>query len=154
MDVRKIYEENYQFHIENLPGAYRNKYNWAATEVFDLTTYDDNLDHLFVEKIVDVCKAILDGQTFEYIGNKDRYVTYILVCQLLDKFHWIEWGTSIRGAWFEEQHGVWGKSKDILNEQEWSSTDNTGAWVDNVIEKVPFTVDNLKILIEFLEEVS
>lgn len=130
-----------------------SKYEWAACRVFDLVTYDSSLDEMFVKDIIEVCKAILEERTYEYIRDPDNYIKYILVCQILDKFHWIEWGTSIRGAWFEVDIRYFGPgvettnySKDILDKLEW--------WGDehHVIEKVPFTVENIKAFVEFMEE--
>lgn len=120
------------------------KQHWAARKVFDLTTYDDELDELFVNDILEVCKVILEKRNYEYIKDEKNYIKYILVCQILKRFGWINWGTSIRGAWCEASH--FDIPKDILEELEW--------WDDehHVIEEVPFTVDNLKALIEFMEE--
>lgn len=130
-----------------------SKYEWVAHSVFDLVTYDSSLDEEFVKDIIEVCKVILERRTFEYIRDRGNYVKYILVCQLLHNFHWIEWGTSIRGAWFEiDTHYDYrtkvttNHSRDILDKLEW--------WGDehHVIEKVPFTEENMKALIEFMEE--
>lgn len=118
-----------------------SKLEWVATSVFDLVTYDGDLDERFAKDILEVCKVILEKRNYEYIEDEQNYVKYILVCQLLDKNYWINWGTSIRGAWFEVN-----ESKDILDEFEW--------WSDkhHVIEGVPFTPENLKALIDFVEE--
>ena len=140
MDVLELYKKDYEFCSEVVCKG-SNKYDWAASRVFDLTTYDSSLDELFVKKIIEVCKAILEGRTFEYIRDGSRYVTYILVCQLLEQLHWIEWGTSIRGAWFEECHMEYGKSQPILK---YLYSDEEAS--------IPFTVDNLKAFIEFMEE--
>ena len=75
---------------------------WISNYVFGLTTYDGELDELFCRKIIEVCKVILDRKNFEYIKDKENYINYILVCQILEKHGWINWGTSIRGAWFED----------------------------------------------------
>lgn len=141
-------EEQYWWRTEGV-----SKYVWAAHRVFDLTTYDDALDEQFVKDILEVCKIILDRENFEYIENEENYIKYILVCQLLDRSNWIEWGTSIRGAWFDvdiyydyqtKESTV--RSKDILDELEWWDPEH------HVVEEVPFTVNNLKDLIKFLEE--
>lgn len=118
----------------------KSKYEWVATEMFGLTTYDSDLDERFVKDIIEVCKVILEKRNFEYIeASEDNYIKYILVCQLLDSFHWLNWGTSIRGAWFDGYHPNC-KAKDIY--------DGNG----RPSKVVPFTVDNLKDLIKFLEE--
>lgn len=155
-DVKEIYKRHYDEDCTHF-NDHRSKYEWAAGNVFDLTTYDGWLDELFVKHILEVCKVILDRTNFEYIKDEHNYVRYILVCQLLNDFRWIEWGTSIRGAWFQEEYfKPWGsdtviKSRPILNEYEWSefNSDN-GLYEDHVIEEVPFTEENIAALIEFI----
>lgn len=143
------YEEENSWHDNKW-----SKHEWVAHRVFDLVTYDASLDERFVNDILEVCKVILDGQTYEYINDEKNYVKYILVCQLLEKAHWIEWGTSIRGAWFNvdvfydfQKKTSTILSKDILEELCWWDKDG-----EHCIENIPFTVDNLKALIEFLED--
>ena len=140
MDVLELYKKDYEFHSEVVCEG-SNKYDWAASQVFDLTTYDSALDEMFVKKIIEVCKAILERRNFEYIQDETCYVTYILVCQLLEQLHWIEWGTSIRGAWFEESHFGYVQSQPILK-----------YLYSDVDDGIPFTMDNLKAFIEFMED--
>lgn len=126
-----------------------SKYEWAANHIFDLTTYDGDLDEKFVKDILEVCEVIADRYNYEYIGNKDNYIKYILVCQLLDNFKWIDWGTSIRGAWFDNGDDP----KVILEELPFfQKNEKTGKWDCYKIEAVPFSYDNLKALFEFIEE--
>ena len=135
MTVKEIYEAEYKDYSEFFEEG-QTKYHWASKEIFDLTTYDDDLDELFVKKIIEVCKAIIDRKTFEYINvSADNYVTYIIVCNLLEEYDWIEWGTSVGGAWFQEGPNF---RHYLLN-----CTKN---------ESVPFTIENLKALCEFIEE--
>lgn len=79
-------------------------YEFISSHVFNLTTYDLKLDQLFVEKIIEVLKVILNRETFEYIKKEDNYINYILVCQKLEQLNWIDWGTSIRGAFLDESN--------------------------------------------------
>lgn len=149
MDVKELYKANYETSQELLSRT-DTKYHWAAFNVFGLTTYDGELDELFVKDIIEVCKVIFDRTNYEYILNRENYIKYVLVCQMLDKHNWINWGSSIRGAWFDRSGCLGIESKDIMDELEW--------WDYNleephcVIEKVPFTEENLKALIEFIEE--
>lgn len=119
------------------------KYQWVGNEVFDLVTYDSALDELFAKYIIEICKAILDRRTFDYCSSSDiteDYVKYILVCQKLEALNWINWGTSIRGAWFDA-----GKdAKPIL--------DRIIDIERHGVDSIPFSIDNLKALIEFVEE--
>ena len=140
MNVLELYRDDYKFECDNITRDC-SKYSWAASEVFELTTYDRDLDEMFVKKIIEVCKVILENRAFDYIRDESNYVDYILVCQLLEHFHWIEWGTSIRGAWFEESHQKYYESQPIVK-----------CPYTHAEGPIPFTVDNLKALIEFMEE--
>ena len=139
MDLHKIFQKDYETFLLCDPEA--TKYEWAAGHVFNLTTYDGYLDELFTKKIIEVCKIILERKNFDYIKDENNYLNYILVCQLLNNFNWIDWGTSLRGAWFQEQHFNQYQSQPIL--QHWSAEYD---WQD-----IPFTVENLKLLFEFIE---
>lgn len=143
--VKDLYKAHYEFHRDTFTKG-ESKYYWAIFYVFDICTYDSYLDELFMKAIIEVCKVIRDRTNFEYIKNEQDYIKYILVCQVLDNFHWIEWGTSIRGAWFDAAQGPYVKSRVILEEQEWWDSER------HVIDGVEFTEDNLFALIEFLEE--
>lgn len=136
MTVKELYKIHYE-EYRDFTGPERNKYNWAADEIFELTTYDGGLDELFVKKIIEVLDSILDGYTFEYIRN--NYITYILVCQLLCKFGWIDWGSSIRGAWLDDYSS---NARPILN----------GNLEGHGCTEIKFTKENLKELILFIEE--
>lgn len=119
-----------------------NKYEWAASKVFGLATYDGNLDKMFVEKICEVCKCIAERRTYEYIDeSEENYITYILVCQVLHKKDWINWGTSIRGAFFDGYYS----GNPIL---EWSCSSP----YDVLDISVPFNMKNIMDLVTFIEE--
>lgn len=134
MEIKKTYEAAYKEYCGYFPEL-TTKYHWAATMIFDLVTYDDDLEELFVKKIIEVCRAILDGKTFDYIsGHGENYRTYIIVCNLLNGWQWIDWGTSIRGAWFQDGQN----SRHLM--------------LDDGSYSVPFTADNMRALVEFIEE--
>ena len=147
MNTIDIYRDHYK-EICSLYGDEYDKYEWAANHIFDLCTYDAALDEKFVKDIFEVCQVIIDKRNFEYQIDNNNYIKYILVCQILYHFNWINWGTSIRGAWFEDD-----SQKDILEETSWSQlNEKTGEWDHYKIESVPFSIDNLKALIEFMKE--
>lgn len=133
MTAKEIFQKSYDDHLsiddEN------NVYGWAASNIFDLTTYDDELDELFVKVIVGASKVILTRQSYGFIKDESMYVAYILVCNLFEHKKWINWGTSIRGAWFEDR----ADSEYIF-------------YGCGYLEDVPFTKENLISLIEFIEE--
>ena len=132
LEVLEKYQKEYEIN-----DCFDNKYEWASSHVFNLATYDGTLDEMFVKKIIEVCKVILEKRNFEYIKDESNYISYILVSQLLDHLNWIGWGTSIRGAWFEEdvRYGAC-RTTPILDMNEY----------------VPYSKKNLELLIKFLEE--
>ena len=97
-----VFKREYEAYKEF--GTFESKYEWAASHIFNLATYDSSLDELFVKKILEVCKVILERKNYDYIEDDANYITLIGVCQRLDSFGWIDWGTSIRGAWFDDSH--------------------------------------------------
>ena len=77
------------------------KYQWLVEEVFNLDTYDYGLSEKYAKAILEVMKVIRDRKNFEYIVDEEKYSQFILVCNLLKQYNYIDWGTSIRGAWFD-----------------------------------------------------
>lgn len=148
MMISDIYELHYHDYCENT--CCETKYEWAANEIFDLTTYDGELDELFAKKIIEVLKVIFDGTNFEYIKDRTNYINYILICQLLNEFNWIEWGTSIRGSWIETWHPNC-KVRPILEEHITTSYAD-GVEKEHIFPEVRCTKENLKALIEFMED--
>ena len=136
-EIKGLFYAHYDYYSDCIDC---NKYTWAASEVFNLVTYDDFLDEVFVKDIVDVLKAILKRETFEYIRDGKNYMKYVWICNLLMEFHWISWGTSIRGAWFENDPGM--TARDIV----------TGDFSCGRIKPVPFTKENIAAFIEYMEE--
>ena len=150
-NVKDIYKAHYEFYKNKVSIRNPSKYEWASFYVFDLSTYDGELDKLFVDAILEVCSVIFNGKNYDYIVDKENYIKYILVCQILDKFHWIEWGTSIRGAWFDGYYPG-SKTRPILEEDGWSEPGDSGEWEEHVLAEVPFSEENLRYLIEYLVE--
>lgn len=124
--IKKKYKEDYHSYCDFTDSA--TKYTWCAREIFGLSTYDSELDEIFVKEILDVCKVILTKTNFQYIQKQEQYIQYIRVCHLLDNMGWIEWGTSIRGAWIDTHSNI------------------------DIIPGVPLTEENLKVLIVFMED--
>ena len=69
--------------------------------VFNFTTYDSTMSELFAQKAVDVCRALNNRSTSEFIANEDNYVWYLMMCNVPFFSSRISWGCSIRGAWWE-----------------------------------------------------
>ena len=96
----KLIDDNYKQCIEFGEG-YDSKTEYAGCIIFDFTTYSGEMDVLFANKMIEVLKCILNRTTFDYIKDEKQYINYLTMINmpfLIDK---IEWGTSIRGAWFD-----------------------------------------------------
>lgn len=75
---------------------------FLAEILFGIETDDSTLSLKFGKDILEVINVIKKGLNFDYIKSEDNYKKYIIVANILSKLDWIEWGTSIRGAWFNE----------------------------------------------------
>lgn len=144
--IQDLLQEIYEKRKEQYGNEY-SKLEFISSEVFNLVTYDSELDELFATKIIEVLKVIISGKNFEYIENKQDYINYILVCQLLDKMNWIDWGTSIRGAWIEDfdednpQNNLASYWCEYYNDKEWIETDL----------RIPYSKENVVELIKWIE---
>jgi len=77
------------------------KFAFLASSIFDLVTYDLDLDIEFGKDIFNIIEVIYNRKNFEYTENKDNYKKFIIVCNILNMNDWISWGTSIRGCWID-----------------------------------------------------
>lgn len=82
---------------ENACGS---KIEFLARYVFDFTTYDSDMDQLLGQKAVEVCRALSSRTTHGYIKVPENYRWYILMCNMPFFAPRLDWGTSIRGAWW------------------------------------------------------
>lgn len=113
-----------------------NKYDMFVEGIMGLTTYDSGLNKEFAISIIEVINVIFERKTFEYIDDYHNYKKYILVAQILNQKGWLEWGTSIRGAWFDSSLTI-----GLI----------TCAWVPTEM-KIPYSIDNLKAVVKYMEE--
>lgn len=78
------------------------KLMFLSSTIMGLTTYDTDLDFEFGKEIYEIMKAIYERKNFEYVKDDMKYKKFILISNILDRNGWLEWGTSIRGCWFDE----------------------------------------------------
>ncbi len=95
------YKKLLTFSFEN--GEFQSKGEFLASAIFNLTTYDGGLDNFFVDKIINICEAINNKTTFEFIKDADNYTWYIAILNMKFFESKLNWGTSIRGAWWEDK---------------------------------------------------
>lgn len=79
--------------------------DWTPGEmianVFHITTYDSAADRLFAEQITEVLEVIANRTTFDYQAKStEQYFRFLMVVNFRAIYPLLEWGTSIRGCWF------------------------------------------------------
>ena len=97
---------------------------FLAEYIFGFITYDNQMDSLFGEKAVEVCAAINQKNTFDFIKGEENYRWYLLMVNMPFFSKKLSWGTSIRGAWWElygddvfeiDSFGLWQDDEQLLN---------------------------------------
>lgn len=130
MDYLKLLEYSYAVEKEIRECPPNTNAEFLANSIFDFTTYDSRMDDLFGRKAVEVCAAINDRKTFDYQRTPEGYLWYLIMCNMPFFAGKLEWGTSIRGAWwggnetFElSSYGLWENYEQILplkfNKEQW-----------------------------------
>lgn len=100
MDYRAMLKDGYRQSSYSEP---LTQLEYLGEYIFDFTTYEGEYSQLFAKKALEVCKAISDRQTFEYIVQPENRLWYLLMVNMPFFADRIEWGTSIRGAWWRHQ---------------------------------------------------
>lgn len=129
MDYQKLLLHSLRKELEFDSEIARHEY--LSVHIFDFTTYDENMDKALAEKAVEICEAITNKTTFEYIDSSpENYRWYIIMCNMPFFAQRIEWGTSIRGAWWKPyltltSCGLWEGDEQIglleFSSEEWGS---------------------------------
>jgi hypothetical protein len=81
------------------------KMMFLSSIIVGLTTYDDEIDIIIGNEIYEVMKIIYERKNFKYISNQNNYIKYIKTINYFKE--WLDWGTSIRGAWFDYYEGMY-----------------------------------------------
>ena len=101
-DYRRMLEEGFAETNDfgGLETATRLEY--LSDHIFGFTTYDGEMAELFARMALEVCAAISNRATFDYIKDAEQYRWYLVMCNMPFFANKLEWGTSIRGAWWSE----------------------------------------------------
>lgn len=105
MDYKQELERLFQLEMETSICPPISRLSFIGNYIFDFTTYDDEMDELLASKMLEVIDCILNNKTFDYHRHgedKENYTNYIIMVNMPFLKDKIEWGTSIRGAWFDE----------------------------------------------------
>lgn len=95
-DYRRLLEEGWSRCGDPRP----SRAQFLSSDIFDFTLYDGAMDEVFGHKAVEVCQAILTRTTCEYIREEENYRWYLIMCNMPFFAERLEWGTSIRGAFW------------------------------------------------------
>jgi len=97
---------------------------YLSDEIFNFTTYDSEIAELFASRAIEVCKAITERKTFEYVVDKENYKWYLLMCNMPFFAERTEWGASVRGAWWNastfRSYGLFDGDEQITDEIKFS----------------------------------
>ncbi len=112
---------SHSFEIERgLECGAESRLVYLSDHIFDFTTYDSEMSEIFAAKAVEVCGAINDAKIFDYIANAENYKWFLLMCNMPFFAQRLNWGTSIRGAWWDyREHrlsscGIWNGFEQVM----------------------------------------
>lgn len=142
MDYKELLEHSYKVAAETFECAPESRLEYLGDHIFDFTTYDGEMSALFARKAVEVCAAINNQLTFDYIKEPNDYRWFLLMCNMPFFAERLEWGTSIRGAWWAGRPG-----REI-------EFDSCGLWVcdKQLTDTLKFSADEWKRFIEAVIE--
>jgi hypothetical protein len=98
IELERLFKEE----IEKSECPTHSKLAFLGSNIFDFTTYDSAMDELFAKKMIEVIDCIIKSKTFEYQNKEANYINYLTMVNMPFLNGKLEWGTSIRGAWFDE----------------------------------------------------
>jgi hypothetical protein len=102
MDYLKLLTESYE--SDGFCVKPTSRLEYLSDYIFDFTTYEDEAAELFARRAIEVAAAISNGTTFEYIKRHEDRIWFLLMCNMPFFYPRLEWGTSIRGAWWKHEN--------------------------------------------------
>ena len=100
MNYLKMLEHSFET-TNKLIGDESSRLEYLSGSIFGFTTYDEAADGLFVCKAIEVCEAITNKAVYHYITTENNHIWYLLMCNMPFFIERIDWGVSIRGAWWD-----------------------------------------------------
>lgn len=136
MNYTKLLADGYAMTCEQ--GESRLEY--LSDHIFDFTTYDSEKAERFAVMALEVCQAIQQRKTFEYIEDPTNYMTFLLMVNMPFFASRLNWGTSVRGAWWDTSYP---NQADL---------DTSGLWLDDqqITGPLQFSTDDWRQFIDAL----
>lgn len=142
INFKKLLSDGYANYCEKQSANYpKTKYAFLAEDVFGFETYDNEKDDLFGRKAIEFCKAVSDGETYEYIKDDDNnnwFLSMAFSSFFVDK---IEWGISIRASYwavYQQKESPVDFGFLINNQDEFDSALDEEQWIEFVVAMIEF----------------
>lgn len=115
MNYLELLRNSYEQVRLNLAGGCppESRLAYLASHIFQFVTYDDDMDKMFARRAVEVCDVLNKRTNSDHIEDAENYRWYLLMCNMPFFADKLDWGTSIRGAWWAyrdikfESCGLW-----------------------------------------------
>ena len=96
---------------------------WFSDYLCGYCTYDEDISYIMAKETLEVMNAINTKKTFEYIEDDNKYLNYIKYLNMPFLDEKVEWGGSIRGAWWKrkvviEADGLFNNDGDQIKRQD------------------------------------
>lgn len=101
MDYLKLLQDDFKSYTDEQESPAVSRLEYLSENIFQFFTYDSSTNELFAKKAIEVCQAITNRKTFEYIEDRQQYLWYLMLCHVPFFAKRINWGSSIRGAWWD-----------------------------------------------------
>tara|TARA_Y100000310_G_C20699475_1_gene828376 strand:- start:5042 stop:5539 length:498 start_codon:yes stop_codon:yes gene_type:complete len=97
-----FFDARYNASLQNKDISKYSRYHYIGDYIFEFTTYDSNITKILALEMCEVLEAVLKKDTLNYIAqSEDHYLKYMIMVNMPFLENKLNWGTSIRGAWFD-----------------------------------------------------
>lgn len=127
--------------------GYTNKYEFVSRRLFKFITDDPDIDRVFVKKIFEVARVIIDRSQLAYLTRYENYLTYTAVCQYFIRRDWIMFDKALSDAYFVDNEMYC--PTHLYSEERFDDEAEDG-WYEFVT--VEFSEENLRALMKWVKE--
>ena len=130
-----------------------SRLNYLSEYIFRFTTYDPEMGEFFAAVALEVAAAITNGETGDFVDCSAMHHKWYLVMVNMPFFsEWLEWGCSIRGAWwgyFDEEYTLETLGLYEDGEQLGPLELTRSEWIEFIRGMLSFAKDELEQLLVF-----